>query len=118
MTEKNKPEWFEIVDSDGPATAPKASKTLPVAAVMAAALIIGIGAVVGQVQQESPANAVQENIAPVVSSTAAATVASTARLANPSIATLPTNGEDEDDDEYEEDDDHDDDDDEDEYEDD
>jgi len=30
VTENNKPEWFEIVDSDGPAKPPKASKALPV----------------------------------------------------------------------------------------
>jgi hypothetical protein len=109
MTENNKPEWFEIVDADGPATPPKASKTLPFAAVMVAALILGIGAVVGPVQQQSPASSTQENVMPAdsvitsVASPVAPVVAATiTRLANPSIAMLPTNDDDDDDeDEYE-----------------
>ena len=116
MTENNKPEWFEIVDADGPATPPKASKTLPFAAVMVTALILGIGAVVGQVQQQSPASSTQENVMPddsvissVASPVAPVVAATTTRLANPSIAMLPTNGDDEnednDEDEYEKDDD-------------
>ena len=111
MTENNKPEWFEIVDADGPATPPKASKTLPFAAVMVAALILGIGAVVGQVQQQSPASSTQENVMPadsVISSVASpiapVVAATTTRLANPSIAMLPTNGDDEDDDDQDDDD--------------
>lgn len=59
MTENNKPEWFEIVENDGPAIPPKASKTLPFAAVMVAALIIGIGAVVSQSPENLPANATE-----------------------------------------------------------
>jgi len=111
MTENNKPEWFEIVDADGPATPPKASKTLPFAAVMVTALILGIGAVVGQVQQQSPASSTQENVMPadsVISSVdspvAPVVAATTTRLANPSIAMLPTNGDDEDDDDQDDDD--------------
>ena len=110
MTENNKPEWFEIVDADGPATPPKASKTLPFAAVMVTALILGIGAVVGQVQQQSPASSTQENVMPadsVITSAASpvapVVAATTTRLANPSIAMLPTNGDDEDDDDDDED---------------
>jgi hypothetical protein len=118
MTENNKPEWFEIVDADGPATPPKASKTLPFAAVMVTALILGIGAVVGPVQQQSPASSTQENVMPadsvitsVASPVAPVVATTTTRLANPSIAVLPANGdneddnEDDDEDEYEEDDD-------------
>jgi len=59
MIENNKPEWFEIAENDGPATPLKASKTLRVLAVFATALILGIGAVVVQVQENSPVNAVQ-----------------------------------------------------------
>ena len=58
MTENNKPEWFEIAENDGPTAPLKASKTLPVLAVFATALILGIGAVVAQVQDKSPASAV------------------------------------------------------------
>ena len=121
MTENNKPEWFEIAESDGPAAPPKASKTLPLAAVFATALILGIGAVVAQVQEESPAIAVDttsvqatpsnnsasptsvaqnSKSAPAtrIANPAATTVmAGTSGLQNPSIAQLPTKGDDDDD---------------------
>lgn len=99
MTDNNKPEWFEIADADGPAAAPKASKALPFAAVMVAALILGTGAVVGQAGEESPATATPTTSVSSASASPASPVvaATTTRLANPSIAMLPTNGEDEDD---------------------
>lgn len=53
MTENSKPEWFEIAENDGAIAPLKASKTLPILAVMAASLILGIGAVVAQVQEKS-----------------------------------------------------------------
>ena len=105
MTENNKPEWFEIAENDGPAVPPKASKTLPLAAVFATALILGVGAVVAQVQEESPAAAVDTaSVQTTVSSSTAsptlvaqvsnpatsAAIASTSELQNPSIAQLPT----------------------------
>jgi hypothetical protein len=131
MTQNNKPEWFEIAENDGPAAPPKASKTLPLAAVFATGLILGIGAVVAQVQEKSPSIAVETTSVQAspsndtASSTAvaqssktspaahianpAATIvrAGTSGLQNPSIAQLPTNGgdDDEDDDEDEDDDD-------------
>jgi hypothetical protein len=113
MTENNKPEWFEIAENDGPAVPPKASKTLPLAAVFATALILGVGAVVAQVQEESPAMAVDTaSVQTTVSSSTAsptlvtqvsnpatsAAIASTSKLQNPSIAQLPTKTEDDDDD--------------------
>ena len=116
MTENNKPEWFEIAENDGPAVPPKASKTLPLAAVFATALILGVGAVVAQVQEESPAMAVDTaSVQTTVSSSTAsptlvtqvsnpatsAAIASTSELQNPSIAQLPTKGGDDDDDEDE-----------------
>ena len=121
MTENNKPEWFEIAESDGPAAPPKASKTLPLAAVFATALILGIGAVVAQVQEKSPAIAVdtasvqaspsnntasstsvaqnsKSSPAARIANPAATTVmAGTSGLQNPSIAQLPTKGDDDDD---------------------
>ena len=111
MTENNKPEWFEIAENDGPAVPPKASKTLPLAAVFATALILGVGAVVAQVQEESPAMAVDTaSVQTTVSSSTAsptlvaqvsnpatsAAIASTSELQNPSIAQLPTKTEDDD----------------------
>lgn len=135
MTENNKPEWFEIAEKDGPAAPPKASKTLPLAAVFATALILGIGAVVAQVQEESPAIAVDTasvqaspsnntasstSVAQVsksspiarIANPATSAIAGTSGLQNPSIAQLPTKGgDDDDDDDDEEDDDEEDDDD-------
>jgi len=102
MTENNKPEWFEITENDGPAVPPKASKTLPLAAVFATALILGVGAVVGQVQEESTATAVGAVSAQSAITNTTTTSAPVARVAesslqNPSIAQLPTKSEDDDD---------------------
>jgi len=104
MTQNNKPEWFEITDADEKPALRAVSKSLPVSAVLAVALILGAGAVVGQTQNESPASAISASSeqTPTVESiptTAVATVAAANKLANPSIATLPTGGGDEDEDE-------------------
>ena len=116
MTENNKPEWFEIAENDGPTAPPKASKTLPALAVFATALILGIGAVIAQVQEEPPAFAVDitstqavaansstpsASTAPVATPSVNPTAITTPRLQNPSIAQLPTKrgGDDEGDDE-------------------
>ena len=125
MTENNKPEWFEIAENDGPSAPPKASKVLPALAVFATALILGIGALVAQVQDKSPASAVDAasvqtdatnnttsatSQSPMTDPSVGSTVSSTSGLKNPAIAQLPTNGdddEDDDDDHDEEDDDHD-----------
>jgi hypothetical protein len=128
MTENNKPEWFEIAENDGPAAPPKASKTLPLAAVFVTVLILGIGAVVAQVQEESPATAVDttsvqttasnsaaspttvaqnSNTSPAVriaNPAASSAITATSGLQNPSIAQLPTKGGDDDDDDEEDDD--------------
>ena len=111
MTENNKPEWFEIAENDGPPAPPKASKTLPVLAVFATALILGIGAVVAQVQDNSPASAVDAaNVqtqatnnatsqSPMTDPSVGSSVSSTSGLKNPAIAQLPTKGDDDDEDE-------------------
>ena len=113
MTENNKPEWFEIAENDGPSAPPKASKTLPVLAVFATALILGIGAVVAQVQDNSPASAVDTAIvqteatnnatsqSPMTDPSVGSSVSSTSGLKNPAIAQLPTKGDDDDEDEDE-----------------
>ena len=115
MTENNKPEWFEIAENDGPTAPPKASKTLPVLAVFATALILGIGAVVAQVQDNSPASAVDTAIvqteatnnatsqSPMTDPSVGSSVSSTSGLKNPAIAQLPTKGDDDDDDDEEDD---------------
>jgi hypothetical protein len=121
MTENNKPEWFEIAENDGPAVPPKASKTLPLVAVIATALILGVGAVVGQVQEESPAVAIETAsvqtatsnnttsptsmaqdskslpVTRIANPARNSAVASTSGLQNPSIAKLPTKGDDDED---------------------
>ena len=65
MTPDQKPEWFQIADADNAASPRKISKGLPVMALVAVAAIIGVGAVVAQTQDESPANAT-ETVAPAV----------------------------------------------------
>ena len=111
MTENNKPEWFAIIDKDEKPEFRKASKSLPVSAALIAALILGVGAVVAQTQNETPAsaetaNAVKANdveATPTSSSVAtpvtAAVVGTAAagKLANPSISKLPTGGGDDED---------------------
>ena len=120
MTENNKPEWFEITDADEKPELRKVSKSLPVSAVLVAALILGVGAVTAQTQGVLPLSVSNTNAsqtaqtennataqaAPTVKSavanptTAAAVVGTVAtnKLANPAIAKLPTGGDDDDDD--------------------
>jgi hypothetical protein len=127
MTENNKPEWFEITDADEKPELRKVSKSLPVSAVLAVALLLGVGAVTSQIQNETPASANSASAeqtpaadtsqtAKAVSTATAAVVGTTAatKLVNPSISKLPTGGGDDDDDDDDDDDhgrDHDDDDD-------
>jgi hypothetical protein len=122
MTQNNKPEWFEITDADEKPALRTVSKSLPVSAVLVAALILGAGVVVAQTQNELPASAISassglsssvENnpttqaVTAVKSAVANPTVATAAvlagtaatnKLANPSIAKLPTGGGDDEDD--------------------
>ena len=121
MTENNKPEWFEITDADEKPALRKVSKSLPVSAVLVTALVLGVGAVVAQTQDQTPASATtasveqtqsaQASSSPQVVSTVKSAVANpttaaaavvgavaTNKLANPSIAKLPNGGGDDDDD--------------------
>ena len=120
MTENNKPEWFEITDADEKPELRKVSKSLPVSAVLVAALILGVGAVTAQTQgvmplSDSNTNATQTvqpannataqavsnaNSAVANPTTVAAAVAGTVatnKLANPAISKLPTSGDDDED---------------------
>jgi hypothetical protein len=105
MTENNKPEWFEITDADEKPALRKVSKTLPVSAVLVTALLLGVGALVAQTQNQTPASATSAGVEQTQSAeanpTAAAVVGGVAanKLANPSIANLPTGGGDDDNDE-------------------
>jgi hypothetical protein len=117
MTPPKKPEWFELTESDG--VKPRASVKRSARGVLLALplLLIGVGVVVAQGTDESPA--VAESIttgasaAPEINAAPAAAVKSSlASLINPSIATPPPGGgddDDEDDDEDDEDDEGDDD---------
>ena len=108
MTQNNKPEWFEITDADEKPELRKVSKSLPVSAVMVAALILGAGVVVAQSSNETPALAISASsgqtptvesnptTAAIVAGTVAGTVTAN-KLANPAIAQLPTGGGDDDD---------------------
>jgi hypothetical protein len=120
MTENNKPEWFDITDADEKPELRKVSKSLPVSAVLVAALILGVGAVTAQTQgvlplsgsntnasqTAQPENNATAQAASTVKSavanptTAAAVVGTVAtnKLANPAIAKLPTGADDDDDD--------------------
>ena len=120
MTENNKPEWFEITDADEKPELRKVSKSLPVSAVLVAALILGVGAVTAQTQGVMPLSASNTNASQtaqpennataqaastvksaVANPTTAAAVAGTVaanKLANPAILKLPTGGGDDDDD--------------------
>ena len=123
MTENNKPEWFEITDADEKPELLKVSKSLPVSAVLVAALILGVGAVTAQTQGVMPLSASNTNATQTVQpennataqavsnvnsavanpTTVAAAVAGTVaanKLANPAIAKLPTGGDDDDDDDH------------------
>ena len=100
MTPPKKPEWFELTESDG--VKPRASVKRSARGVLLALplLLIGVGVVVAQGTDESPA--VAESITTVAS---AAPQAGAAITPAPAIATPPTGGGDDDDDDYEEEDD-------------
>ena len=121
MTQNNKPEWFEITDADEKPELRKVSKSLPVSAVLVAALILGVGAVTAQTQGVTPLSASNTNATQVAqpennptaqavsavksavanpTTVAAAVVGTVAtnKLANPAISKLPTGGDDDDDD--------------------
>jgi hypothetical protein len=120
MTENNKPEWFEITEADEKPALRKVSKTLPVSAVLVTALILGIGAVVAQTQDQTPASAISASVEqtqsaqasssprddsnvksavanPATAAAAVVGVVAANKLANPAIAKLPTGGGDDDD---------------------
>ena len=123
MTENNKPEWFEITDADEKPELRKVSKSLPVSAVLVAALILGVGTVTAQTQGITPLSGSDTNAtqavqpesgvtaqavsvvksAVVIPATVAAAVAGTVttnKLTNPAISKLPTGGDDDEDDDH------------------
>jgi len=112
MTPPKKPEWFELTESDR--VKPRTSVKRSARGVLLALplLLIGVGVVVAQSTDESPAAAESittlASAAPEINAAPSAAVKSSlASLTNPSIAIPPTGGGDDDD--YEEDDEDDDD---------
>ena len=116
MTPPNKPEWIELAEADAALQGKKSTRALPALVLAAAISIVGVGAIVGQSGAKVPANATEQGLtvaasaAPASPNSAAKSLTGAAK--QPSIATLPTSGEDDDDDEYgdHDDDEHDDDD--------
>ena len=54
MTENNKPEWFEITDNDEKPALNRVSKSLPISAVLIAAVVLAFGALIGQNPEAIP----------------------------------------------------------------
>ena len=100
MTPPKKPEWFELAESDGGKARTSVKRSARGALLALPLLLIGVGVVVAQGTDESPA--IAEPVTTLAS--AAPSMSANVALANPSIAIPPTGGEDDDDD-YEEDDD-------------
>ncbi len=99
MTPPKKPEWFELAESDGGKAHTSVKRSARGALLALPLLLIGVGVVVAQDTDESPA--IAEPVTTLAS--AAPSMSANVALANPSIAIPPTGGEDDDDD-YEEDD--------------
>ena len=100
MTPPKKPEWFELAENDGGKAHTSVKRSARGALLALPLLLIGVGVVVAQGTDESPA--IAEPVTTLAS--AAPSMSANVALANPSIAIPPTGGEDDDDD-YEEDDD-------------
>jgi hypothetical protein len=97
MTPPKKPEWFELAESDGGKARTSVKRSARGALLALPLLLIGVGVVVAQGTDESPA--IAEPVTTLAS--AAPSMSANVALANPSIAIPPTGGEDDDDD-YEE----------------
>ncbi len=69
MTPNKKPEWFQLADADNSASIRKISKGLPIMALVAAAAIIGVGAIYGKPQGQNLASATETITPAVVEST-------------------------------------------------
>jgi hypothetical protein len=97
MTPPKKPEWFELTEGDG--VKPRASVKRSVRGVLLALpiLLIGVGVVVAQGTDESPASA--ETVTTVASAVPEVKAVPNVASAKPSIATPPTLTNDDDEDE-------------------
>jgi hypothetical protein len=120
MTPPNKPEWIELAEADSAPQVKKASRALPALVLAAAMSIVGVGALVANNGTETPATASDQgsnlSIASSPAEISAAGVTASGKSASvpnpsavaapnspkqPSIASLPTGGDDDDEDERE-----------------
>jgi hypothetical protein len=101
MTPPKKPEWFVLAENDGGKARTSVKRSARGALLALSLLLIGVGVVVAQGTDESPA--IAEPVTTLAS--AAPSMSANVALTNPSIAIPPTGGEDDDDDYEEEDDD-------------
>ena len=93
MTTPKKPEWFELAESDGGKAHTSVKRSARGALLSLPLLLIGVGVVVAQGTDESPA--IAESTTTIAS--AAPAMSPDVALAKPSIATPPTGGENDDD---------------------
>ncbi len=106
MTPPKKPEWFELAESDGGKAHTSVKRSARGALLALPLLLIGVGVVVAQGTDESPAIAepvtTLASAAPQVNAAPSAAVKSSlASLTIPSIAIPPTGGGDDEDDDGE-----------------
>ena len=92
MTPPKKPEWFQLAESDGGKAHTSVKRSARGALLALPLLLIGVGVVVAQGTDESPA--IAEPVTTLAS--AAPSMSANVALANPSIAIPPTGGEDDD----------------------
>ena len=116
MTPPNKPEWIQLAETDSAPRVKRSARALPALVLATAMSIVGLGALVAQNRAETPAISSEQGInlsaaaspaepsAPSVSASGKSSLIPTPK--QPSIASLPTGGDDdddEDDDDYDED---------------
>jgi hypothetical protein len=119
MAPMNKPEWFQLAESDGGLPRRNAKRGFRAIALSVPLMAIGIGVVLAQTSNEAPAVAETTSVAatqsPIASASTPTLVAApsqstkSVQTMQPAIAKPPTGGGDDDGDEYEDDDEGDDD---------
>jgi hypothetical protein len=114
MAPINKPEWFQLAESDGGLPRRNVKRGFRALALSIPLMAIGIGVVLAQTSNESPAIAETTSVAAPIASTSTPTLVTNpsqstkaVQTIQPAIAKPPTGGGD--DDEYEDDDEGDDD---------
>jgi len=111
MAPMNKPEWFQLAESDGGLPRRNAKRGFRALALSIPLMAIGIGVVLAQTSNEAPAVAETTSVAAPIASTSTPTLVAapsqstkSVQTIQPAIAQPPTGGGDDDGDEYEDDD--------------